>query len=406
MSKFFYRIEDVDGKGAEGILEADSEETARQFLAERRYRILELSPHREYKGWQAFQARFEKVQPAAFNFFVRQLATLLKAGVPMLTALLTLRDGCNDLVLKKTLNAMYHDVEKGNGFSEAAQKHPRVFNQLFNATVRSGETIGELDNVLLRLAELLERDYQTASKIKSALRYPILAFSVMTVAFLAATLFIIPRFKTLFSSFGAELPLPTRVLLGASDLVTNYWYFVIAAAGLIFFGVRRHYKTETGRLFWDGQLTRIWILGPFFRQAMFSRFSRMLGMMLKSGVNILQALDLVADVVDNAMLRRSILKVREKVSQGHPMAEPMSHDDVFPLLVVQIVRVGEESGKMDDLLVQISSYYDSELDVMAKNMESLIEPFFILMLGVLVLVLALGIFLPMWNLYGVMLKGA
>ncbi len=406
MPKFFYRIEDTQGRGAEGVLEADSEAVARKFLDERHYKILELSPKREFKAWKDFQERMEKVPPADFNFFVRQLATLLKAGVPMLTALMTLRDSAKDPVLKKTLTDMFNDVEKGNSFSETIQKHPRVFNRLFTATIRSGEAIGELDNVLLRLAELLERDYQTASKIKSALRYPILAFSVMTIAFLAAMLFIIPRFETLFSGFGAELPLPTKILLGTSSLVKHYWYFVLGAAALAFFLIRRHYKTEAGRLFWDGAMLKVWIFGDFFKQAVLSRFTRMLGMMLKSGVNILQALELVAEVVDNATLRRSILKVREKVSQGHAMAEQMGADPIFPTIIVQIVRVGEESGKMDELLIQISSFYDSELDVMTKNMESMIEPFFIVMLAALVLVLALGIFLPMWNIYGVIQKSA
>src|SRR3990167_7720015 len=191
----------------------------------------------------------------------------------------------------------------------------------------------------------------------------------MTLAFLAAMLFIIPRFKTLFSGFGAELPLPTRILLGASDAVKHYWYFVLGAAALAYYLIRRHYKTESGRLFWDGAMLRVWVFGDFFKQAVLSRFTRMLGMMLKSGVNILQALELVAEVVDNATLRRSILRVRENVSQGHAMAEQMGNDPIFPTIVVQIVRVGEESGKMDELLIQISSFYDSELDVMTKNME-------------------------------------
>ena len=401
MAKFTYTIQDPEGNKLEGILEAASEAKAHHFLSERRYVVLALKPRREKISLQDWLDRYAKVKTEEFVFFVRQLATLLKAGVPMLTALLTLRDGIKDSLLKQTVNDMYHDIEKGSSFSESVMRHPRVFNYLFTATVRSGEAIGELDTVLLRLAEILEKDYQTVSKIKSAMRYPILAFSVMCAAFLIATLFIIPRFKSLFSSFGAQLPLPTRILLGASDAVHHFWYIVLLTAVAAFFVFRRHYRTEQGKLFWDGLALKAWFIGPFVSHAIFSRFARMLGMMLKSGVNILQALELIADIVGNAVIRQSILRVREKVSQGNAMADQMAHEHIFSPLIVQIVRVGEESGKMDELLLQIAGYYDSELDIMSKNIESMIEPFFILMLAVLVLILALGIFLPMWNLYSV-----
>ncbi len=404
MAQFHYIIQDQEGKKLEGILEAVSEGNAHHFLVERHYVVLELKPYRQKKTLQDFFDSHTKMNPAGFIFFVRQLATLLKAGVPMLTALLTLRDGIKDPLLKQAVNEMYLDIEKGCGFSESAGRHPQVFNYLFIATVRSGEAIGELDTVLLRLAEILERDYQTSSKIKSAMRYPILAFSVMCAAFLATTLFIIPRFKTLFSSFGGQMPLPTRILLNASEVVTHFWYIVLLILTGLFFLFRRHYRTNAGRLFWDGLVLRSWLIGPFISHALFSRFARMLGMMLKSGVNILQALELIAEIVGNEIVRQAILRVREKVSQGSSMGDQMANEKIFSPLIVQIVRVGEESGKMDELLLQISGYYDSELDIMAKNIESLIEPFFILMLGVLVMVLALGIFLPMWNIYDVMLK--
>ncbi len=406
MAKFHYIIQDKDEKKLEGILEAPTEEKAHLFLAERQYAILELKPYRQVRSLQAWLDQFAKVNPTGFNFFVRQIATLLKAGVPMLTALKTLQDGIKDPLLKQTVQDIYLDIEKGSGFSEAIARHPRVFNYFFIATVRSGEAIGELDSVLLRLAEILEKDYELNSKIKAALRYPILAFSVMGLAFLITTLFIIPRFKTLFTGFGAELPLPTRILMGTSDAVRQYWYIVLLILAAAAIAVYKHYHTEKGRLFWDGKLLRVWLIGPFMTHAIFSRFTRMLGMMLKSGVNILQGLELIAEIVGNAVMRETILRIRERVSQGSSMAEQMSHEKIFSPIVVQIVRVGEESGKMDDLLLQISNYYDSELDLMAKNIEALIEPFFILMLAALVLIMALGIFLPMWNLYGVVIQQA
>lgn len=406
MAKFHYVIQDKEEKRLEGILEASSEEKAHLFLAQRQYAVLSLKPYRQAGNIGAWFERFKKVNPTGFNFFVRQLATLLKAGVPMLTALMTLRDGIKDPLLKQTVQDIYQDIEKGSSFSEAIMRHPRVFNYFFIATVRSGEAIGELDSVLLRLAEILEKDYILTMKIKAALRYPVMAFSVMGLAFLATTLFIIPRFKTLFTGFGVALPLPTRVLMGTSDAVVQYWYIVLLALIAAAYGIYRHYQTPKGRRYWDGLLLNAWLIGPFITNAIFSRFTRMLGMMLKSGVNILQGLELIAEIVGNAVMRDTILRIRERVSQGSSMAEQMAHERVFSPVVVQIVRVGEESGKMDDLLLQIAAYYDSELDTMAKNIESMIEPFFILMLAVLVMVMALGIFLPMWNLYGVVIQQA
>jgi len=404
MAKFHYIIEDKDGKKLEGILEAVSEQKAHTFLTERRYEVIELTVYRQPFSIEKWSEKFAKVKLTGFNFFVRQLATLLKAGVPMLTALTTLQEGIKDPLLRQTVQEVYQDIEKGSSFSEAVTRHPRVFNYFFTATIRSGEAIGELDTVLLRLAEMLEKDYMLTSKVKSAMRYPILALSVMLVAFLAMTLFIIPRFKVLFEGFGAELPLPTRILMGASEAVTHYWYIVLLIITAVSVGIYRHYQTRKGRLFWDGLLIRLWIIGPFLTNAIFSRFTRMLGMMLKSGVNILQGLELIAEIVGNAVMRETILRIRERVSQGSSMAEQMSQEKIFSPVVVQIVRVGEESGKMDDLLLQIANYYDAELETMSKNMESMIEPIFILMLAALVLLMALGIFLPMWNMNSVIMN--
>lgn len=403
MAKFHYVIADREGKKLEGIIEAVSEEKAHSFLTERHYEVIELTAYRQPFSIEKWSERFAKVKVAGFNFFVRQLATLLKAGVPMLTAMTTLHDGIKDPLLRETVLRVYQDIEKGSSFSEAIARHPRVFNYFFVATVRSGEAIGELDTVLLRLAEMLEKDYMLTSKVKSAMRYPTLAFSVMVVAFLAMTLFIIPRFKTLFEGFGAELPLPTRILMGTSEAVTTYWYIVLLMIAVIAIAVNRHYKTQKGRLFWDDLVLRLWIIGPFLTNAIFSRFTRMLGMMLKSGVNILQGLELIAEIVGNAVMRETILRIRERVSQGSSMADQMSQEKIFSPVVVQIVRVGEESGKMDDLLLQIANYYDSELETMSKNMESMIEPIFILMLAAMVLLMALGIFLPMWNINSIIL---
>ncbi|MCB9799394.1 MAG: type II secretion system F family protein [Candidatus Omnitrophica bacterium] len=406
MAKFEYKVRDEDGKLMEGVLEASSETSARDFLADHQYQILALKAQARDISFKEFFARFAKVKETDFNFFVRQLATLLKAGVPMLTALSTLKIGIKDDMLRESIAQVYLDIEKGGSFSESIAKHSRVFNPLFIATVKSGEAIGELDTVLLRLAELLERDYYIRSKIKSALRYPMFAMSILILAFFGTTLFIIPRFESLFLSFGAELPLPTRILLGASKVVINYWYFVVIALIVTALLARRHYQTADGKRFWHRLVLNLPIAGEFLKLAMFARFSRMLGMMLKSGVNVLQALEMIAEIAGNVVVSEAVLRVREKVGGGEGIAAQMAQEEVFPPLLVQITGVGEESGKMDELLLQIAGYYEGELEIMAKNMESLIEPIFILLLAGFVLLLALGIFLPMWNMNTIIQQSA
>lgn len=399
MPKFIYKIEDPQGKMVDGVMEAPSEERAHRYLTEHQYQVHELKMIRKVFSFETLLAKVETVNPTQFNFFVRQLATLLKAGVPILTCLKSLSGEIQGKLLREAVESVYRDVEKGDSFSMSIARHPKVFNTLFIATICAGEAIGELDTALFRLADILYREYQTQAKIKASLRYPFFVFIVMVIAFLIATLYIIPRFKGLFDTFGGKLPLPTQILMGLSDVMTNYWFLVLIGAVGIGVAVFYHYRTYKGRRFWDGVLLKAGFVGLFIRQSIFSSFARMLGMMLKSGVDILQSLELVASIAGNSVISDSIRRVRDQVSQGEAMSVQMKREGVFPTLLIQLVTAGEASGKMDELLMQIAEYYDLEIDLMAKNMESLIEPIFVLMLGFFVAVMALGIFLPMWNLY-------
>jgi len=406
MGKYSYKVHDKNAQSFEGVLEAPTEAQAQKFLVDQGYEVLSLTTMKQEFSLKALQDYFETPNAVQFNFFVRQMATLLKAGVPLLPGLATLQEGSKDPVLRRVLGDIYRDVEKGSSFSQAVSVHPRVFNKLFIATVRSGEAIGELDTVLLRLADILEKDYQTTMKIKAAMRYPIFAMATMLIAFLVATLFIIPRFRSLFESMGAELPLPTRILMSTSEFATNYWYVVLSGVLLAAIGIVIHYHSHHGRRFWDSLMLKMPVFGTFFKDTIFSRFARMLGMMLKSGVNILQGLELIADIVENSIVSDSIVNMKKAVTEGDALSNQMRHEGMYPILLVQIVKVGEESGKMDELLMQIAEFYDAEIEIMTKNMESMIEPFFIFVLAGFVIIMALGIFLPMWNMFAVIQKAA
>jgi len=380
-------------------MDAPSEGRAHSYLIDQKYEIHDLKEIRPGFSLEALWAQIETVNPTQFNFFVRQLATLLKAGVPILTSLRSLSEEISVPLLKQAVEQIYRDVEKGDSFSMAIGRHPKIFNTLFVSTVCAGEAIGELDTALFRLSEILYREYQTQSKIKAAIRYPIFVFVVMIAAFFIATIFIIPRFKGLFDMFGTDLPLPTQILLALSDAMTHYWFLFLVGAVSLGTLIFYHYRTYRGRRFWDALVLKAGFIGTFVRHSLFSSFARMLGMMLKSGVDILHSLELVASIAENAIISDAIRRVRDQVAQGEAMSAQMRREGVFPGLLVQLVTAGEASGKMDELLLQIAEYYDLEIDLMAKNMESLIEPIFILVLGFFVAVMALGIFLPMWNLY-------
>lgn len=399
MAKFDYRVQDQEGKQWKGLVEAPSETKALHVLGQHHYEVLFLKEHRQKWNLEALLAVTQKVRPTHFNFFVRQLATLLESGIPLLKGIRVLRSEMQDARLSGVTEKVAVAMEKGCSFSEAIARQPQVFDSLFVSMARAGEASGELDTVLLRLAQLMERDAQTRAKVNSALRYPVFAFSVMTGAFLVSTLFIIPRFRLLFEGLGAELPLPTRILLGLSSGVTQYWYLVSLAVAGLGAALFAYVQTDRGRYVWDSLMLRLWPIHLFLRLAIFSRLANMLGMMIKSGVDILQAIDLSSRVVQNRVISDALLRVRDGIKAGGSAAECMRREPIFPSILVQMILAGEESGKIDELLQKIANFYDSELEIMVKNTESLIEPVLIIILAVFVLVLALGIFLPMWGVF-------
>jgi len=406
MPKFTYQVLDQQKVTQNGSIEAPTVAEAQKFLEENNYEVVKIKKEGSLLNFQDILKGFQKIKQADFNFFVRQLATLLKAGVPMLQCLDSLREEAQDKVLKNVLDHLYDDVSGGTSLSDATARHPKFFDGLFIATIRAGEASGELDTVLARLADIIEKDYITREKIKSALRYPLFVISAMLLAFLVAVTFIIPRFSVLFDLFGGDLPLPTRILQVMSFVTINYWYLCILAIVGLTALYTSHYRTPKGQRFWDQRFLDMPVAGLFIKVAIYARFSRMMGIMLKSGVPILDVLRLMSSVAGNAVIGDKIIKIREEVSQGDQLSVLMKRSEVFPNLMIQMVSVGEATGKMDELLLLVSDHYDAELDRLTKNMESLIEPLFIVMLAIFVLVLALGIFLPMWDLYGLIGTGA
>lgn len=330
--------------------------------------------------------------------FTRQLHSLQKAGLPILLSLSALRDQTANRLFKDVIGQVIRDVEKGDDLSSAMERHPKIFNAIYVNMIRIGEASGILDEILERLAGLGEHEEKITAQIKTATRYPILVVSAIVIGFLILTAFVIPQFASIFGQFDTALPLPTRTLIGINYAITNYWWLILLMTGALVFGFLRAINTRKGRFLWDGYKLKVPVFGPLIVGICMSRFTRILGLLLRSGVPILKVLELASSGTGNTVISRTIDNIRVSVNEGKGMLEPMRFSGMFPPTVVQMVSVGEDTGKVDELLLHVAGYYDSQVEYTIANLTSMIEPILICVLGCGVLFMALGIFLPMWNM--------
>lgn len=339
-----------------------------------------------------------KVSPVDLLMFSRQLNTLLRAGVPILRALMGLQETATSDKMKSTLADVRRSLESGIALSMSLAQHPRVFDNFYIALVRVGEMTGRLDEVFLRLFHHQEFEMFMRQQVKAALRYPSFVVSAMVAAIGVINVMVIPAFATVFQQAGATLPLATRILLATSRFTIDY-------GGLIALGVfgavtllRTWIATPAGRLRWDGWMLRVPVAGKIVRKAMLARFARSFSLSLKSGVPISQALSVVAQTVDNQHIARRIDGMRENVERGESVLRAAAVTGIFTPVVLQMIAVGEETGAIDELLEEVSELYNNEVQYELKTLSSQLEPILIVFLGVLVLILALGVFLPVWDL--------
>ena len=279
--------------------------------------------------------------------------------------------------------------------------HKKVFSPLVINMVRAGEKAGILPQVLDRISSLIEYDQRTSDQIKSATRYPLIVLVVIVGAILVLNVYVIPRFAEFFASFKMDLPLPTKILMGVNFVIMHYWYIILGTVIIVTYAVKRVLDTEAGRYNWDRFILSTPIFGPLFNKIYLSRFGRMLAAMLGSGIPILEALTITAATVENKVVSRVTLDVRDEVFQGKSLAEPMKKSGVFPPIAVSMVAIGEKVGMLEGMLNKMADYFDREVDYTIKNLTPLIEPLMIFFLALIMLVLALGIFLPMWNVVGI-----
>ena len=400
MPTFKYRVRDRTGKGIEGKIEAPTLQLAGDELHRLGYLPISLekaenAPLFDLSDWMN---QFKKVRLEDVVVLSQQISTLYKAGLPLLTGLSNLKDQIENKTLQKVLGEVCRDIEAGNPLFASMAKHPKVFSTIYINMIRAGETSGKLGESLDRFVTLADRELKTHQRLKEATRYPMIVIFSVAIAFLVLIVFVIPRFAATFAQFNAPLPLPTRVMIGMNKIFQTYWYLVLGGLLGISIFTKRYLQTVNGRHLWDKIKIRIPVLGPLFLKIGLSRFSNTFGMLNQSGIPILQALEITSTTVDNVLLSQSIESVRQKVRGGSSLTEALKESGRFPPLVIQMISIGESSGTLDEMLTRVTDYYDIEVDNAMKKLPTYIEPALTLVLGGVVLLLALAVFLPWWNM--------
>ncbi len=422
MPLYSYVAIDKKGKSIKGQIEAPNELEASTQLARSGYMPLKIAfkGEKKEKGLgKLFKKRVRPVSRQALIVFTRQFATMVKAAVPIVEGLGILAEQTDDMSLKEALHSIVRDVEGGEKLSDALLKHPNVFSQLYVNSVVAGEAGGVLDKVLLRLADVMEEDEETRMGVKSALRYPAMVVVALIVAIIIFSVKVIPAFSQVYAGLKAELPLPTKILIGVSHFLQGPWrdshviwlkllWYVILIGGvfLIFQLIRFFINTPKGRLWWDGQKFKMPVMGPLYTKMVMLRFASMLNVLYQAGLPILKILDIVKITVGNVVLAQEMEVVKKDVADGKGISGAILASRFFPRMVGYMISVGERTGALPTMLDSLCEYFSLEVKVAMKNLVSLIEPLITLVMGVVVAFLALGIFLPMWNLIQVVKHAA
>jgi MSHA biogenesis protein MshG len=351
---------------------------------------------------QELLQRFGVGQPsnADLVLFSRQMYSITKSGLPLLRGLRGLAQSTHNVVLRDALYDVLHSLESGRDFASSLARHPGIFSPLFISMVRVGESTGTLDKSFLRLCEYLSQDQDVQDRVKSALRYPLIVIGVIGMAVAVITVFVIPNFAPLFKVLGNDIPLPTRIIMGTSEIARAHGISLIAGAILALFAFRRHIATEAGRYRWDRFKLKLPVLGELLHLSILSRVTRSLSISLEAGLPMIQALTLLSRSSGNEYLAERLVRLRDAVERGEPLSNAAGGAGIFTPLVLQMVLVGEETGELAQLLEEVSGYYQREVDFRLRNLTAMLEPLLIIGVGAMVLILALGVFLPMWNMIG------
>jgi MSHA biogenesis protein MshG len=404
LTNFAYKARDRYGVLTAGQMEAEDSKMVAQQLAKQGFTPISVEIDEASSAslqLEKIMAAMQKVKPEDLVVFTRQLASTLEAGVPLINSLDAVAEQIRNARFRLVVVGVRRDIEGGSTFSDALDKHRDVFSTLTINMIRAGEKAGILPQVLDRISNLLEKEIQTAEKVKTATRYPLLVMIALGIAFAIMTIYVIPRFASFFSAFKTELPLPTRILMMTNTVVVGYWYWFLGVIGILIYVMRKVLETEKGRYNWDRFMLSTPVFGALFSKIYLSRFGRMLAAMLNSGIPILEALTVTAATVENKVISRVIIDIRNDVAQGKNLADPMRGSKIFPPIAISMVAIGEKAGTLEKMLDKTADYFDREVDYTIENLTPLLEPILIFGLGIILLIFALGIFLPMWDLINI-----
>ena len=404
MPSFNFIGRDAAGEQVKGRQEAASAGQVASFLAERQITPVSITLAKAEKAQGAGDINIrkpkflQKVSLDELIIFSRQMRSLTKAGVPITRAMRGLALSVHNPLLQETLNAVADDLEQGHTLSGAIHAHPKVFSRLYVSLIHVGENTGNLDESFSQIAKHLELERTTIKNLKSATRYPTFVILAIAIAMMIINIFVIPAFAGVFASLGAELPWQTRVLVAISSFTKDYWYLLIGGAVFALVAFKRHIKTEAGMLQWDRYKLRLPVVGGLFKRITLGRFARTFSLVMRAGIPIEQGLAIVSSAVGNSYIGAKIQGMRKGIERGESFTRTAQQADMFSALVLQMLAVGEETGNVDELLEEAADFYDQEVEYDLKGLASAIEPILIVAIGMMVLVLALGVFLPVWEL--------
>jgi len=397
MKKFNFIASNKEGKKSKGVVEAVNQTHAINILRAKGFFIVEMKEIEVLPSWLKWTQGFQKVKQRDVVHFTRQLATMINAGLPLTDALAILKYQSN-IALAKVVDEILRDVEGGGSFFKALSKFPKIFSPVYLSLVKSGETAGVLEKVLLRLSKTLEKQLEFRAKTKNALIYPAIVTIAMIIVAVIMMVFVIPQLTDLYDEFGADLPMMTSILISISNFMVKFWYlmlFVLIAGG---FSYWKWSQTKAGRQIIDSYTLRLPIIGKLKTMVILTEITRTLSLLVQAGISIIEALEIVAGIAGNVLFAKSIKTAAKEVEKGLPLAAAIGKYPHFPPLVSQMISVGEETGKVDEVLMNVSKYFESESEQAIKGLTTAIEPLMMIMLGIGVGFLVIAIVLPIYNL--------
>lgn len=399
MPNFKYKAYNAEGKLVESTILASTEDDVVRQLDELNMIPVSIEKVESKAGKKKIKM---SVKDDAVLMFTKQLATMLRAGIPMLLALQTVRDQTKDENFKHVIDTIRKDIEQGSKFSDALSQFPKIFSDIYVNAIRVGEISGTLEDALQYMHQYMEKDIKMRSDVKKAFRYPMFVVIGLIGAFFVFVTTVIPNFIPMFEGTGHALPLPTRILLGIYSLLTKYGFFTFIFLAAITGAAIYYFRKPKGRYWLDENLLKVPVLGTFLQKVIIARFARLFYTMNRTGVNITETLEIIQKSIGNMFYAKEIEKLYDSIVKGESLAEGMKKSGQFPELLIDMVSIGEKSGSLDDMLLSVSNFYEEEVSDMVENMSSLIEPIITVVLGGMVLLLALALFLPMWEMMNIM----